>query len=340
MNLSLPFTIEKSTAIDALRLAIQSALAAIITYVIMTSIDMPELFLGILSAVLIVEPSVGDTFNQATGRVLSTVVGSAIGFVCVTLLPWGVGTAISLLIVMFVMNGVAGIKPDWRYGVVAALAITLGSESGAIDTSIDRVLAILFGVTVGVVVSLIVWPDKAENRALRYLKSALVAATERFEIAIEHTRTSDSEESVEIQGNYYKNINLAETAAAAVRFADASDIKEQIDLTKKLYNSILIVHRVAEQSERNITDGEANIEKDSEKLKNLACKLTKALAEDSKISDEELSKLASMADRLKDNLQHSEDDKSVNALRYTFLFGIHEIKDSIEALVKSFKKSS
>ncbi|NND88974.1 MAG: hypothetical protein HKM28_06990, partial [Flavobacteriaceae bacterium] len=78
MNLPISFGLSKSSQIDALRLAIQSSVSAIMTYVIMSSFQIPEIFLGILSAVLIVSPSIGDTYHQAKQRILSTIIGCLI----------------------------------------------------------------------------------------------------------------------------------------------------------------------------------------------------------------------------------------------------------------------
>ena len=69
----------------------------------------------------------------------------------------------------------------------------------------------------------------------------------------------------------------------------------------------------------------------------MACKLTRSLANETTIEDKQLSKLSTLAETVKENVRNSEEDKAVNALRYTFVFGMFEIKDSIEALVQSFK---
>ncbi len=330
--MKLPLNIDKSQLIDALRLALQSSVSALITFTVMSSYNIPEIFLGLLSAVLIVEPSIGNTFNQAKGRILATLVGSAIGFLCVSVSPWGFATAISIFIVMFIMNGISSYRPDWRYGVVAALAIALGSENDALSTSLDRVIAILIGVVIGIVVSLIVWPDRASNRSRRYLNKALLAASDRFDKAVINTRQTENEGSESIELNYHKNIDAAERSAEAIRFGDKEKIQKEINITKKLYNSIIIIHRVAVHSDSHVSDGEAGIENDSENAKNLACKITKAFANNTEVKTSEIEELSDMVDNIKSNIQSSDDDKRINTLRYAFIFGLYEIKDSLKAL--------
>lgn len=333
MNLSTPFNIDKSKWRDALRLAIQSSIAAVVTYTVMSSFNLPELFLGLLSAVLIVEPTSGSTFNQAKSRVLATLVGSAIGFACVSFTPWGFGTAISIAIVVFIMSGITKFKEEWQYGVVVSLAITLGSETNAIDTSIDRIIAILVGATIGILVSFIVWRESTIKRSKRHLNKALMAASERFDLAVENTRKSDNENTQSHASNYHENINLAEMTAQQIQLGDKDKMLKQIEITKQLYNSIIIVHRVSIHADSNITDGESGIKNDSEKAWEKACKLTKALAKDEKINSDDIKELEDLIDILKRNVKENNENKDVNTLRYTFIFGIAEIKNSLKSLI-------
>lgn len=85
MQLRLP-DIHQHEIRDAARLAIQSAASAVIIFGLMHSPGLPEVYIGVLSAVLIVEPSIGSTLGQASDRFLATLVGSLIGLVCLLLL--------------------------------------------------------------------------------------------------------------------------------------------------------------------------------------------------------------------------------------------------------------
>ncbi|WAC02233.1 hypothetical protein N7U66_00105 [Lacinutrix neustonica] len=65
MKFPIAITFDENNKKDAFRPALQSAVAAIIAFVIMKSLGLPEVFLCVLSAVLIVEPSIGNTISQA-----------------------------------------------------------------------------------------------------------------------------------------------------------------------------------------------------------------------------------------------------------------------------------
>jgi uncharacterized membrane protein YgaE (UPF0421/DUF939 family) len=97
---------------DTARLAIQSACAATVTFLAMQWAGLPEKFVGVLSSVLVVQPSAGNTIGAAWDRILATLIGCIIGIVCLTLLPGGYGTAVALAVAMLAMNAVAGFRPE------------------------------------------------------------------------------------------------------------------------------------------------------------------------------------------------------------------------------------
>lgn len=341
--MDLPFGLTPSQLKGALRLALQSAFAAIGAYGLLQALGIPEVFVGVLSAVLVVGPSIGNTFSEAKGRIVSTLVGSAIGFVLVSFMPWGVGTAVSLGLCMFVINMIAHFKPSWRYGVVAAVAIALGSENNTITMTLNRLISIGIGVTVGIFVSLSVLPDKAEDRARRYLRRALRNASRRFEIAVANTRVAkeEQEDSGETADNFYTNLSYAKGAAQAIKFnKDQSIILQQIENTEKLYNSILIIHRVADQSEKGVSDEEAGIEENAEELKEMACSLIKQLANQEQKQDIDLEEFTQLVQTTQKNINTNANNKEVNIRRHTFIFGLTEIRDSIHHLLECLQEES
>lgn len=341
--MQLPFNLTPSQLKGALRLALQSAFAAIGAYGLLQALGIPEVFVGVLSAVLVVGPSIGNTFSEAKGRVISTLVGSAIGFGLVSFMPWGVGTAVSLGLCMFVINMIAHFKPSWRYGVVAAVAIALGSENNTITMTINRLISIGIGVSVGIFVSLSVLPDKAESRARRYLRRALRNASRRFEIAIENTRVAkkEQEEAGETADDFYTNLSYAQGAAQSIKFnKNKSTILQQIENTEKLYNSILIIHRVADQSEKGVSDQEAGIEKNAEEVKKMACSILKQLANKESKKSIHLEEFNQLIKTTQQNLHTDAEDRELNIRRHTFIFGLTEIRDSIQNLLECMQEET
>lgn len=327
----LPAEITRDASRDALRQALQSALAAATIFLIMKAFNLPETFLAVLSAVLVVDRSIGNTMSNAKGRVLATVVGSAIGFVFVSFIPFGYGTVVSLMVTMFVMNAIASFKPSWRYGVVAAVAISLGAESDALQISLDRLIAIGIGISVGLLVTAIVWPEKASTRAKKHLRKALNNACDRFKISLHNIQSEDKDEADSIANDFYSNLGNTKEAAKTIKFGDQGHIKELIDATEKLYNSILILHRVEDSTETTLLDEGDESMKNASELNDQTCDIISSLINKNHVVDQKFKDMAALIERIKGNVL-SHDDSKNQIYRYTFVFAIEEIYESLDIL--------
>lgn len=248
--IDLDFRVDQQEARDAARLAVQSAVAAAVTFFTLRTLGLAEEFVGVLSGVLVVQPSVGNTFGAASDRVLATLVGCAIGLVCLGILPSGYGTAAALALAMLAMGAVAALRPAWRYGVVAAVALALGSEEGLLQTAIDRSTAIAIGSAIGALTSLCVWPDRGEARARRQLRDAFGAIAEILAAAVSRARSGQDAEFDENVARYHARLASAREAADGIRWGDSSDLQDELQQVDRLYNSVIIVRRVAEESEQ------------------------------------------------------------------------------------------
>ncbi|HKJ79887.1 MAG TPA: FUSC family protein, partial [Prolixibacteraceae bacterium] len=102
---------------DILRLSLRSAIAAVLTYVIISYIKPDQAFLAILSSVFIINYNIGGTLSAAKNRFLATLLGCILGFLAVWLLPSGWGTSVALAVSMLLLNAIAAVKSEWRYGV-------------------------------------------------------------------------------------------------------------------------------------------------------------------------------------------------------------------------------
>lgn len=315
---------------DAARLGVQAAVAAAAQYSIMRALEMPEQFVGIISAVLVVQPSIGNTLVAAQHRFVATVIGCVVGVASFLLLPDGYGTAVALAVAMLAMNVLAGLKPRWRYGVVAAIALALGSEGNIVQTSIDRILSIGLGVVVGTVVSLVVWPEKSSARAKRHLRDALDSICDGLQQSIDASTSDESVSELDAKRRFAREISKARDAASAVRIADDSQLREDIDNTERLYHATLILLRVSEEIDAQEEGGDEL----TQRLNDIGDRMCQAI---SKISDKreslngELEKIRSQLDGFRDQIeQFPSSATSVHALH----FGLDEIEDSLTAFAK------
>lgn len=230
---------------DATRFALQSAVAAALTFAFMEAFGLPEKFVAVISAVLVVQPSVGGTASAGWNRLIATLLGSAIGLTCLLVLPQGAGTAAALALAMLVMNAVAAFHLDWRYGVVAAVALALGDTDDTLRTALDRSAAIGVGVVIGIIGSFLVWPDSARKRVLRHTASALRAVADRLGSAVQQAEGKSGGDDEKAASRFHDNLQHAREASASTSRDKSEAAQELINNTERLYNSVLWVNRVA-----------------------------------------------------------------------------------------------
>lgn len=323
---------------DAARLAIQSAIAAAAMFSLMQSLGLPERFVGVLSAVLVVQPSVGNTMGKGWERFVATLVGCALGALCLYLVPPGYGTAAALAFSMLVMNGVAGFRPAWRYGVVAAVALALGSESDILQTAIDRSIAIGIGVAIGIAVSWLVWPDKSEDRARRFMCSALRAAAGCLENTLHEAGVEDRDLPENPHRKYQRYVSNAREAIENVRLADSEPLKKKLETLEQFHTAITILARVTEETGELPKKGQ-NIGEPAQSVRDHACRIATDLADGKDIEEKLLEHMREQLDKLREHAAIQKDDARAIEYRNALVFGLDEIEDSIGDLVEQFSSS-
>lgn len=326
-----PLPISKGKVRDATRLALQSAVAAASMWAILEIFSWPERFVGVLSAVLVVQPSIGSTLGEAWQRFAATVVGCAIGVTCLALLPSGYGTFAALGVAAFAMNFVAGFRPQWRYGVVAAIALAMGSQGNFLDTAIERLVAIGAGVGVGVAVTFLVWPDRAENRAQRYLRRALAAAARRLDVTVMAAQGKATGRADRERAGFHENFQRARNALDSVRFTDASDLERTVETVERFYNSVLFLNRVTEQSEAPLAD-RAEIATELEKFRRGGCRIAQSVADETQIDRQDLGRTSETLEQIRSRLT-DQPVASQRILEASLLFSLEQVQETLTDLI-------
>lgn len=323
--------------LNALRPALQSAVAAAICYLIMKSLGMPEKFVGVLSAALIVKTSVGGTIVSGWQRVLATAVGCLIGIACISVIPTGYGTMGSLAISILVMNGIARFKSDWQYGVVAAIALSLGSSEDILQTATDRTLAIFLGSALGIVASLVVFPQKASTCARLHMNQALRQIGKYLSASVQATGSSDPEALSKAKNTYTTEISSARDYAAKVRIADDEPLHKWISLIARFESSVNIINRIATSTDSLVSQ---NDEKRSrmEELRKAGENTAKAIAkENQKKAEEHYSRFKELVSEIDKEFDENASGSDASEQRQAFSFGLREIEETLGEMIDRMK---
>lgn len=319
---------------DTIRLALQSSIAAVLTYLVMRSMNLPEMFIGVLSAVIVIQPTVGNALLEGRDRFLSTLVGSALGLACFMLIPNHYGTLVALSVSVLVLHLVAGFKPEWRYGVVAAIALSLGSENDAWQAATDRSIALGLGVSIGLVVNFVVWPDLAGRRARRHMKLALNAAVQRLGLSVEDAQSESARDQSEYQRQFHINLNAARDAAESA-FGDTEQLLDQIQHTERLYNSVLILNRISENT-NEANRGDPEFREDVMRCRQIAEEVVESLQNGESGQNEAIETFWNILERLREHAAGSAGDARGHVLQNAFVFGLGEIGGNLEGLCNAF----
>lgn len=318
---------------DMLRRALQSALAGLATYLLMSRVNPAEAFLAVLSAVLIIQPSVGGTMGAAWSRLQATVTGSLISLACVLLLPDGWGASAALSLSLLVVGGIAGLRPDWTYGVVAAAAIALTPEAAALETAGARALAIGLGAATGVFVSLLIWPDRAESRFARHFRNALLATATRLDDALKAaTKAGDEAAPPDHVSDYHKALQQAQEALGAVKLADCAEMQRRLEALRRLYNSIIILDRAAEPGVASVSET-CDLTDEVSALRRQACDMLRALAEGQERSEDGTRQIDETLKGLKAALADDDPRSDLHLSRNALAFGLYEVRKALAELV-------
>lgn len=324
--------------LDVGRLALQSATSAIATFLAMTWFGMREIFVGILAAVMIIRPSIGSTLTQALDRTAATAVGSVIGVVSLLLLPENYETLVALGISMAVLNMVAGVRPAWRYGFVAAIALSLSPDGDILGAAVERLTSIGLGGVIGTVVSVVVWPNRAETRAIRQWRTALEACREAIGLEITDVGRgeTDDEEHRELYRRYKANIASAREAAEVIRGRDETPYLDVIDATDRLWGSLDILRRVATHGDA-LEHGTHEFEEVVEHFEVVSRAAVDAiLSADTKAAEEHLQQLEELiGDARAIVRQHDSDPDDLHLRRRALVFGLEQVATDLSNVIET-----
>lgn len=151
-----------------LKLALRVTIAGTLAFGITKALNLPQGYWAAITAVVIMQASVGGSLKAAVERFMGTLAGAAYGGLIAAFIPHSspLGTAAAMIAALFPLALLAAIKPSFRVAPVTSLIMLLpptGQSIGPLAAAADRVMEITLGNIVGVIVSLFVLPARAHT---------------------------------------------------------------------------------------------------------------------------------------------------------------------------------
>lgn len=173
---------------DIWKAGLRTAAAAGIALAVAHLLSLHQGYWAVISSIVIMQANLGASLEAAANRLLGTLAGAGLGFVVAYLTPsTTIGTLLGLMLATGLLAMLATRYPSFRIAPVTAaiLLISAPSHADASISAMHRVTEIGLGCVIGIVVSLLVAPSRAEvrlkaevGRALALLANLVTAELE------------------------------------------------------------------------------------------------------------------------------------------------------------------
>ena len=236
----------------ALRLAGQTAAAALATYAAVEATGLPEGSWAVITALFACEASVGGTLGAAVGRLAGTALGTLIGLGCALLIgisDWR--TALGLLLIALTVTAVAARYPSTRFGVVAGSIILLVPEGDLVAKAWERAVAIGLGTVIGTLAALFLFPERAHRNAEAHLGRAIRRCGDLLATAVALLTGEAGGDLRAIHDDIRRELQAAsemtgESLAPQLKPGAAAAPGDLLRATQRLWHTLILIDR-AEQ---------------------------------------------------------------------------------------------
>jgi uncharacterized membrane protein YccC len=140
--------------------AAKTALAATVCWWLAIWLGLHDGYWGSISAIIVLQSNFGATITASRDRILGTIIGAVLGFTFSLFgaLPWNYILAV---FVAMVICGLLGFRSSSRLAGVTITIVMLVQSSSHKALAFDRVLQVVLGIVVALIVTTLIFPDRA-----------------------------------------------------------------------------------------------------------------------------------------------------------------------------------
>ncbi len=151
-----------------MKLALRVTIAGTLAFAITQAFDLPQGYWAAITAVVVMQTSVGGSLKAAIDRFSGTLAGAIYGAIIAAAIPHSSAASlgVAIMLALFPLALLAAISPSFRVAPVTSLIMLLpptGQDIGPLASALGRVAEITLGNIVGVVVALFVLPARAHT---------------------------------------------------------------------------------------------------------------------------------------------------------------------------------
>lgn len=155
--------------IAELRHALRVAIAVIAAFAVVRLVGLPQGWWAVITALLVVQTSVGGSLKAALDRLWGTLAGALYGAAVAITIPHAtdLGLGIAIAAAILPLAYLAAVNPIFRVAPVTALIVMLpiyGHSASPLISALDRVIEIIIGNVVALAVTFVILPTRAHSQ--------------------------------------------------------------------------------------------------------------------------------------------------------------------------------
>jgi len=202
-----------------LQFGLRMTLSALVSYALGEALGLAQTYWAVLSAVIVIQGSVGGSLKAGINRLIGTVGGAVWGAAVSILIPHNdvLTLGAALLAAIAPLAVVTGFKPDYRVAPITAIIVLMGTvlmQTDPVSSALSRVLEISLGSVIAIAVALFILPARAYRLLARSASSALSAMAGMMSmLATAPGSGANAEDLFKVQSRIRVAIAQAETRA-------------------------------------------------------------------------------------------------------------------------------
>src|SRR5262249_3429766 len=161
------------------------------------ALRLPQGYWAVITAVLVVQTSIGGTLGASRDRLIGTVVGALVGGFAAFVRPeTALGEAAALGLCTGLLTVPAVLSPSLGLAPLSAVVVCVGSTShaGSLAAAGYRVAEIAIGSVIGVAVTLLVFPPRALDLVSSRAQTILSDLARLFALYADRLEGGEAEE--------------------------------------------------------------------------------------------------------------------------------------------------
>jgi uncharacterized membrane protein YccC len=172
--------------------AAKTALAAGLCWWLASLFGLKDGYWGAISAIIVLQSNFGATITASRDRIFGTVIGSLLGFSFTQfgVLPWNFILAVLAAVIIC---GLLGLRSSSRLAGVTISIVMLVQTGSHWTLALHRVVEVFLGIIVALLISTLVFPDRARLRLCEGLAQEFMVLGTFFEGILEGFRGTPSD---------------------------------------------------------------------------------------------------------------------------------------------------